>query len=70
MNNDHNESERRFALRIRPERHHQPWHAKLEDEQHETLEFSSPLLLARFLANLEAGQSEDFSVRRASTGLQ
>lgn len=45
--------ERRFALRVQPERPDQPWRAALENEQHERLEFDSPLQLARYLANLE-----------------
>ena len=67
MKNDHDDSERHFALRIQPERNHQPWHAKLEDEMHSELEFVSPLELARFLANVDVNGQEK---PRATKGLR
>jgi hypothetical protein len=50
---DHDPDERRFILRVQPERADHPWFASLEYEGHATLGFSSPLELARHLADLE-----------------
>ena len=41
-----------LELWVRPETHDKPWHATLETEEHEKLEFDSPLELARHLASL------------------
>lgn len=43
-----------FALYVHPEQPDRPWFASLENDLDEHLEFSSPLELARFLANLSA----------------
>jgi hypothetical protein len=64
---DHDRPERHFTLRVQPECAQHPWHAMLENERHGTVEFSSPLVLARFLANLNVKEPEDV---RAMKGLR
>ena len=58
FSDNHDGFERCFTLRVQPECAHQPWHAMLENERHGSVEFSSPLELARFLANLNVGRQE------------
>ena len=67
FSDNHNNFERRFTLRVQPECAHQPWHAMLENERHGSVEFSSPLELARFLANLIVEGQEKF---RSTKGLR
>jgi hypothetical protein len=64
FSNDHDPSERRFTLRVQPECADHPWHALLENERLTTVEFSSPLVLARFLANLSGEEQEDVRIAK------
>lgn len=67
FSDNHDGFERRFTLRVQPECALQPWHAMLENERHGSVEFSSPLELARFLANLIVEGQEKF---RSTKGLR
>ncbi|NJK44045.1 MAG: hypothetical protein HC933_06925 [Pleurocapsa sp. SU_196_0] len=49
----------RFALQVYPESVDHPWTASLEAESNERLIFTSPLELARFLANLNTTSHDD-----------
>ena len=67
FSDNHDGFERCFTLRVQPECALQPWHAMLENERHGSVEFSSPLELARFLANLNVEGQEKF---RSTKGLR
>jgi hypothetical protein len=61
----------RFRLQVHSERGGHPWTASLEADHAERLIFTSPLELARFLANLNAeSRDESHSDTAAPIGLR
>lgn len=59
MTQDDHANEVRYALRVRPETSRYAWHATLEPQNQEHLEFDSPLELARHLANIHHSETGD-----------